>query len=78
MKIFDCFLFFDEDIQLDIRLNVLDQYIDQFVIVESRFSHSGERRNPIFDIRKYQKFEGRKKYKIERKKKISFKKASKY
>ena len=53
MKIFDCFLFFDEDIQLDIRLNVLDQYIDQFVIVESRFSHSGERRTPVFDIKKY-------------------------
>ena len=59
MKIFDCFLFFDEDVQLDIRLNVLDQYIDQFVIVESRFSHSGVKRNPVFDITKYKKFENK-------------------
>ena len=57
MKIFDCFLFFDEKVQLDIRLNVLDRYIDQFVIVESRFSHSGEKRDPIFDIKRYKKFE---------------------
>ena len=59
MKIFDCFLFFDEDVQLDIRLNVLDQYVDQFVIVESKFSHRGKKRNPIFDIKKYKEFENK-------------------
>ena len=59
MKIFDCFLFFDEDIQLDIRLNVLDQYVDKFVIVESKFTHSGVKRKPLFDIKKYKKFENK-------------------
>ena len=53
MKIFDCFLFFDEEIQLDIRLNTLDKYIDEFVIVESLFSHRGKKRKPVFDIKKY-------------------------
>ena len=50
MKVFDCFLFFDEEIQLEIRLNTLDRYVDQFVIVESKFSHSGEERVPLFNI----------------------------
>ena len=35
MKIFDCFMFFDEDQVLDLRLNVLNEYVDYFVIVES-------------------------------------------
>ena len=45
MKIFDCFMYFDEEIVLDIRLNTLDQYVDYFVIVESEFNHKGDRRN---------------------------------
>ena len=57
MKVFDCFLFFDEEIQLEIRLNTLDRYVDQFVIVESKFSHSGEERVPLFNIDRYKKFE---------------------
>ena len=56
MKIFDCFLFFDENIQLDIRLNTLDHYIYKFVIVESTYSHSGENRKPLFNIENYNKF----------------------
>jgi len=56
MKIFDCFLFFDEEVQLDIRLNTLDKYIDEFVIVESLYSHRGIKRKPVFDIEKYKKF----------------------
>ena len=59
MKIFDCFMFFNEDIQLDIRLNVLDQYVDKFVITESRYIHSGVKRDPVFDIKKYKKFESK-------------------
>ena len=48
MKIFDCVLFFNEDIQLDIRLHVLDQYVDKFVIVESRYTHSGRKKRSHF------------------------------
>ena len=62
MKIFDCFLFFDEDIQLDIRLNVLNQYVDKFVIVESKFTHSGEKREPKFNLQKFKKFESKIEY----------------
>ena len=40
MKIFDCFMFYDEEMLLDIRLNILNEYVDQFIIVESDYTHS--------------------------------------
>ena len=56
MKIFDCFMYFDEDVVLDVRLNMLNEYVDYFVIVESEFNHRGEKRVPQFDIKKFEKF----------------------
>ena len=47
MKIFDCFMFFDEEQILDLRLNVLNQIVDFFVIVESIYNHRGEKRKLI-------------------------------
>ena len=37
MKIFDCFMFYDEDVVLDVRLNVLNKFVDNFVIIEVNF-----------------------------------------
>ena len=62
MKIFDCFMYFDEDLILDIRLNYLDKYVDKFVIVESKYNHNGEKREPKFNIKKFSKFENKIKY----------------
>ena len=56
MKIFDCFMYFDEDVVLDLRLNYLSKYIDKFVIIESRYNHRGEKRNPQFDLKKFHNF----------------------
>lgn len=56
MKIFDCFMYFDEDVVLDVRLNILNQYVDKFIIVESKYNHKGEERQPLFDINKFNKF----------------------
>ena len=56
MKIFDCFMFFDEEMLLDFRLNYLNNYVDKFVIVESLFTHSGSKRKLLFDINNYKKF----------------------
>ena len=53
MKIFDCFMFYDEDLLLDLRLNILDQHVDFFVIVESKYFHNGKERQLKFDIKKY-------------------------
>jgi len=62
MKIFDCFMYFDEDIVLDIRLNFLDKFVDKFVIIESKYDHKGERRTPLFNINKFEKFKDKIKY----------------
>ena len=56
MKIYDCSMFFDEEMILDFRLNYLNDYVDKFIIVESSYTHSGEKRKLLFDIKKYQKF----------------------
>jgi len=57
MKIYDCFMYFDEEIILDIRLNTLDSFVDYFVIIESIYNHKGEKRNLEFNINKFKKFE---------------------
>ena len=57
MKIFDCFMYFDEDLLLDLRLNILDKFVDKFVIVESNLTHTGKLKEFKFDINKFKKFE---------------------
>lgn len=42
MKIFDTFLFFNELDLLEIRLNILDPYVDYFVITEAAVTFSGK------------------------------------
>ena len=49
-------MYFDEEVVLDLRLNTLDIYVDYFVIVESTFTHRGDRRNLKFDHKKFEKF----------------------
>jgi len=56
MKIFDCFMYFDEEVVLDVRLNTLNEFVDYFVIVESKFTHSGEERKLKLNLKKFQKF----------------------
>ena len=56
MKIFDCTLFYDEDMILEIRLNILNKYVDKFVIAESMYTHSGAKKELNFDIRKFSDF----------------------
>jgi len=56
MKIYDCFMFFDEEMLLDLRLNILDQYVDKFVISEATYMHNGKSKKLLFDINKFQKF----------------------
>ncbi len=56
MKIFDCTLFYDEDMILEIRLNMLNKYVDKFVICESKYTHSGAEKRLNFDIKKFSEF----------------------
>ena len=57
MKIYDCFMYFDEEVVLDLRLNTLNKYVDYFIIVESSFNHKGEKRELNFNLKKFEKFE---------------------
>ena len=56
MKIFDCFMYFDEDMLLELRLNILSNYVDYFIIVESIYNHKGEKRDLKFDPKKFENF----------------------
>ena len=56
MKIFDCFMYFDEEMILDLRLNILNGHVDYFIIVESRYNHKGERRKLLFNKEKFIKY----------------------
>ena len=56
MKIIDCFMYFDEDLMLDIRLNTLFDHIDEFVICEATLDHAGNEKKLNFDINNFKKF----------------------
>ena len=56
MKIFDCTTFYSEHMMMDVRFNILDKYVHKFIVVESLFSHSGEKKKLNFDINNYPKF----------------------
>jgi len=62
MNIYDCFMYFDEDVVLEVRLNFLDEFVDKFIIVESGYNHKGEKRTPLFNIENFKKFEHKIKY----------------
>jgi beta-1,4-mannosyl-glycoprotein beta-1,4-N-acetylglucosaminyltransferase len=52
MKIFDCFTFFNELELLDLRLMVLSEYVDFFVLVEANKTHTGKTKEFIFEQNK--------------------------
>ncbi len=56
MKIFDCVTFFEENRQMNLRFNILNDYIDQFVICEGKYDHQGRKKKINFDINNYPKF----------------------
>ena len=59
MNIYDCFMYFDEDLLLDLRLHSLDKFIKKFVITEATYTHNGTKKKLNFDIKKFKKFENK-------------------
>ena len=57
MKIYDCIQFFNEENILDLRLNILDEFVNFFVIVESTTDHQGKTKKLNFDKDKFKKFQ---------------------
>ncbi len=62
MQVFDCFMYFNEDVVLELRLNYLNKFVDHFVIIESTFNHRGQKKDLNFDINKFSKFKKKIRY----------------
>jgi len=61
MKIYDCFMFSDEKMLLNLRLKCLEKFVDKFIIVEADYYHSGQPKKLNFNINDFKSF----KHKIE-------------
>ena len=62
MNIVDSFMFFDENMLLDLRLNILNKYVSKFIICEATYNHNGEDKKLNFDIKNFSKFKSKIEY----------------
>ena len=62
MNIYDCFMYFDEDMLLDLRLNVLNDHVKKFIISEATYTHNGSPKKLNFDVNKFRKFKDKIEY----------------
>ena len=65
MKLIDCFMYFDEDLLLDVRLHTLDKIVDKFVISESTKDHAGNNNKLKFNINNFSKYKNKIRYIVE-------------
>ena len=73
MAIYDCFQYFNEDHMVDLRMNILDPYVDFFVISESTKTHQGHNKKINFDIKNFPQFKDKIKFLVaDYDKKINF------
>ena len=56
MKIFDCTTFYNENLMLEVRFNILNEFVDKFVITEAKYSHSGEKKELNFNYNRFKEF----------------------
>ena len=59
MKIYDCITFFDESLQVDLRFNILNKYVEKFIVCESKFDHKGSYKGVNFNLESYKEFESK-------------------
>ena len=56
MKIYDCITYFNEKTLFELRLNILNDFIHKFIVVEANYTHSGKPKKLNFNINDYPKF----------------------
>ena len=56
MKIIDCTTFFQEKLMMEVRFNILDPYVDKFIVCEASFTHSGNKKSINFYPNDYPDF----------------------
>jgi beta-1,4-mannosyl-glycoprotein beta-1,4-N-acetylglucosaminyltransferase len=49
MKIFDCTTYFNEPLLFELRLNILNEYVDKFIVCEATYTHSGQKKKINFN-----------------------------
>lgn len=59
MKIIDCVTYFDEPMLLEIRMNILNKFVDTFLIIEARHTHSGKKKKLNFNINNFPSFKNK-------------------
>ena len=59
MAIYDCFQYFNEDHIVDLRLNILDKFVDYFIISESTKTHQGKEKKINFNKNNFPKFKNK-------------------
>jgi len=59
MKIYDCFSYWDEDLLLELRLNILNNYVDYFVIVEGNKTWQNNSKKFRFNVKNFSKFKNK-------------------
>ena len=57
MRIFDCVTFFEEERLMNLRFNILNSYVDQFIVCEGLYDHRGRRKKINFNKKKFPLFE---------------------
>ena len=51
MRKFDCITFFQENFITNIRFEILNKYVDYFVVCESLYDHRGNKKNLNFKLK---------------------------
>jgi len=57
MKIIDTTTYFEEELMMNLRFNILNNYVDKFIVSEARFTHSGHEKDIKFNKKNFPKFE---------------------
>ena len=52
-------MYFDEDLLLDLRLNILDKHVKKFIITEATYTHNGNPKKLNFNPNNFKKFKDR-------------------
>ena len=57
MKIIDTTTYFEENMMMELRFNILSPFVDKFIICEARYSHSGKEKDIRFNKKNFPQFE---------------------
>ena len=58
MKIFDCITYFDEPMLFEFEIKYFGvRYVDKFIVIEAKHTHSGNDKKLNFEINNFKKFE---------------------